>query len=221
MSNVIFVKTCPPPPICERDIWRYAGSKGADPTMAALLRTCLAEVQDKLVYRVCYRRLPVAVYGEVCDFGVLQLKSKGLAANLQGCDEAVLFAATVGVEIDRLIAKYGHLSPAKALLFQAIGAERIEALCDAFCRVMADEMGKGLKSRFSPGYGDLPLDVQRELFSLLDCSRQIGLTLNDSLLMSPSKSVTAFAGVCDTNTQQPKSKCASCRMQDCDFRGAV
>jgi len=52
-----------------------------------------------------------------------------------------------------------------------------------------------LKPRFSPGYGDLPLETQREIFDVLDCSRRIGLMLNDSLLMSPTKSVTAFVGV--------------------------
>ena len=50
------------------------------------------------------------------------------------------------------------------------------------------------KPRFSPGYGDLSLEVQKEIFSLLDCPRKIGVSLGDSLLMTPSKSVTAIIG---------------------------
>ena len=110
----------------------------------------------------------------------------------------VLFGASIGIEIDRLIAKYSRVSPLKALVFQAIGAERIERLCDEFSRDIAKEKGlegKTCRPRFSPGYGDLPIEMQREIFKVLDCQRKIGLTLNASMIMSPTKSVTAIIGV--------------------------
>jgi 5-methyltetrahydrofolate--homocysteine methyltransferase len=56
-------------------------------------------------------------------------------------------------------------------------------------------LGESLRPRFSAGYGDLPLEYQKKIFDLLDPHTQIGLTLNDSYLMSPSKSVTALIGV--------------------------
>ncbi len=182
-------------PFCEREILRYAGCTRADDKTEALLNECIKEVQGKVSYKVCYRQLSVSHSEDNCDFELFSLKSKHLAKNLDGCRKAVLFAATIGVEIDRLIAKYGHISPAKALMFQAIGAERIEALCDAFCKDIAKEYGVGLRPRFSPGYGDLPLEAQKDIFAILDCGKRIGLFLNDSLLMSPSKSVTAFVGI--------------------------
>jgi hypothetical protein len=120
----------------------------------------------------------------------MELTSRTLAKHLSGCQKAVVFGAAVGVGLDRLIAKSGMLSPAKGLLLQAIGTERIEALCDAFCAGL-----EGGKMRFSPGYGDLKLNAQQEIFALLDCPKHIGLTLNDSLIMSPSKSVTAIVGI--------------------------
>ena len=82
-------------------------------------------------------------------------------------------------------------------MFQAIGAERIEAVCDCFCDEIKKEFVCSLKPRFSPGYGDLSLETQKQLFSILDCERQLGISLNSSLLMSPSKSVTAFVGLYD------------------------
>ena len=115
-----------------------------------------------------------------------------------GCGGVLVFGATVGAEMDRLILKYSHLEPSKALIMQALGAERIESLCDAFCRETAQELtrqGKTLLPRVSPGYGDIPLTMQKELFALLDCPRKIGLTLSNQLIMSPSKSVTALAGI--------------------------
>ena len=186
MNTVVLSKIYPEPPFCEKEILRYAGCREADEGVRTLLQSCIREVRGRLSYKVCYRIGSVTVVDGVCDFGIFRLPSKHLAENLSGCKEVLLFAATVGVELDRLIAKYGRISPAKALMLQAIGAERIEALCDRFCKDMEMEIGAGLRPRFSPGYGDLPLGVQKDLFAVLDCGKRIGLSLNDSLLMSPS-----------------------------------
>ena len=64
---------------------------------------------------------------------------KALSKNLSGCKTAVIFAATVGLMPDRLISRYGVSSPAKALVFDAIGAERIESLCDHFCEDLKEK----------------------------------------------------------------------------------
>lgn len=215
------------PPICEKEILRYAGCKNSDTELLQLLRTCLNEVRDKLNYKICYRELAVSISDseETCDFECLRVQSRDLSKNLQGCDRVVVFGATLGVDMDRLIAKYSRISPSKALLLQAIGAERIEALCDTFCEELAKEKNVILKPRFSPGYGDLPLEVQRELFGILDCSKRIGLSLNDSLLMSPSKSVTAFVGFVESSKNMESvnvtkiNKCAACSKIDCEYRG--
>lgn len=206
------------PPICEREILRYAGCKYADSEISSLLASCLNELGKKLSYKVCFRELSVEINDGVCNFDLFALRSSKLAANLSGCKRTILFAATIGFEIDRLIAKHSRLSPAKALMFQAIGTERIEALCDKFCEETKLKMDCGMKPRFSPGYGDLPLDAQKEIFSILDCGRQIGISLNDSLLMSPSKSVTAFAGLCSKENTIVINKCLSCSKQDCVYR---
>lgn len=195
MNHTVIVKSFTSPPICEKEILRYARCKDDTPTLLSLLRECLAEAEFKLTYKVCYIELELTVREDVCDFGVFKLNSKGLASNLKGSDSVIIFAATVGIELDRLIAKYSRISPSKALFMQALGAERIEALCDAFCDSLISEKGVLLRPRFSPGYGDLPLEVQKDIFSLLECHKRIGVSLNESLLMSPSKSVTAFVGL--------------------------
>ncbi len=109
---------------------------------------------------------------------------------------------------------------------QAIGAERIESLCDMFCGELAETYAKdgmSLRPRFSPGYGDLPLEAQKSVFKALDCHRKIGLALNDSLLMSPSKSVTAIVGLCTAEESQKEClpderNCLTCDKLDCLFR---
>ena len=195
MKSVVFNKKYTDLPFCEKEILRYVGCKSADEKIVTLARDCISEIKQKLAYKVCYCSLEVRICGDTCDFGVFSLASKSLASHLRGCKSAVLFAATVGVEIDRLISKYGRISPSRALMLQAIGAERIEAVCDAFCADTSREYNLIARSRFSPGYGDLPLASQKDIFSVLSPEKHIGLFLTDSMLMSPTKSVTAIIGL--------------------------
>lgn len=193
------VKTYIPPAPDRSEVLRYTGTRVPSAEVDALLTDCLAELAGRLAFRVVYCTLPVRRIEEgELDLDFAKTSSRALSANLSGCDSAILFAATLGEGIDRLIARYAVLAPAKALLLQAIGAERVEALCDCFIADMAAiaaAEGGVLRPRFSPGYGDLPLDLQKQVFARLDCARRIGLCLNDSLLMSPSKSVTALVGI--------------------------
>ena len=181
-----------PLPISFREALRYAGGGEASDE---LIRECVAEAEDSFTYKVCYTELSVSVDGELCDFGLFSVNSRALAKNLGSSKRALLFCATVGVGPDRLIAKYTRTSPSRALMHSALGSERIEALCDAFCLDFAKEQGVKLRPRFSPGYADLPLDIQKNIFSILEPSRRIGVTLGERLLMTPTKSVTAFVGI--------------------------
>ena len=200
----MFKRSYSAPTVCEKEILRYAGcaSDNVEMGVLSLMRDCIKEVEGKLSFQVCYRRFPVTYDGQVA---FLQGNSSHLRHYLRNCEEVVLFAATVGLEADRLISKYGRLSPSRGLMMQAVGAERIEALCDTFCRDLAGELsreGLTLKPRFSPGYGDYALENQRAIFASLDCPRQIGLSLNESLLMTPSKSVTALVGLLPKQSNQ-------------------
>lgn len=191
----VSVKQISAPRIDIAEVLRYAHSSAEDKFSAGLAADAVEIASDCFLYNACYIELPFTSDGCVCDFSVFKLSSKKLSMCLEGSLRVLLFAATVGVGIDRLIAKYSHLSPSKALMLSALGSERIEALCNAFCAQYALENGVLLTPRFSAGYGDCPLETQKEIFSILNCTKNIGLTLNDSMLMSPTKSVTAFVGI--------------------------
>lgn len=194
MIGALITKRYEAPPISEREILRYAGVKTADDATVDLLRSCLDEAKKQLVYNLVYRAVSVDITGGVCDFDSFSVNSEALSKNLCGAESAILFCATVGVGIDRLIKKYTLTSPVRALMLSAIGAERCEALCDAFTEEIWEKYGR-VRPRFSAGFGGVPLSVQRNIFALLSPEKHIGVCLNDSLLMSPSKSVTAFLGV--------------------------
>ncbi len=176
----------PQPPVNRKEIFRYLNAQ--DSRLEALVDECLEELLPLLSYRVCSAPFPLTFGETTVDLGFALTDSKDLRKNLRGCNEITVFAATVGIAPDRLLARYQVISPAKALCINAIATERIEALCDAFTQTQ----GK-CRPRFSPGYGDLPLELQRQIFAALEPGN-IGLTLNESLLMSPAKSVTAIIG---------------------------
>ncbi len=196
--SAVTVKSYSEPEYNTLEILRYAGMRGASEDILRVIEECQKELCGKLSYRTCRGEFGVKVSGGEVDFGFMKVHSSALAKNLSGCDSAVIFAATVGIEIDRLIAKYGSISPTKALIFQAIGAERIEALCGELneeVKSEADRVGRSTRVRFSAGYGDFPLEAQKDIIEVLGAAKKIGVTLNKSLLMSPSKSVTAVIGI--------------------------
>ena len=89
------------------------------------------------------------------------------------------------------------MNPVYASILQATGAMYIEELVDitnSEIKKIAEAAGLNTKPRYSPGYGDVPLQVQKDFFRLLPCTR-IGLTLMDTLIMAPEKSVSAFVGL--------------------------
>lgn len=194
MKNTVTKKSYSLADFDEKEILRYAGLPSDFSDLDELIYTCENEIYEVIAYDVCYAEFDISVSDDVIDFGFCRQQSASAAKNLSGCESIILFAATLGLGVDRLINKYSKLSPSKAIILEAIAAERIEKLCDRFCEEIS-ALYTSVKPRFSPGYGDLPLEFQKDIFRVLDCRRQIGLTLNESLSMSPRKSVTAFIGV--------------------------
>ncbi len=182
------------PPVDRREIMRYAKAKDSG-DFSELLEECIEKCRGVLNYNVAFCNLNFTIQDDLCDFGEFSVASSSLAKALSGAGKVILFVASVGHEVDRLIAKYSRTSPLRALMFNAIGTERVEALAESFVNWLEKESSLKAISRFSAGYGDLPLAVQKNVFSLLRPEVRMGVFLSDSLIMSPSKSVTAFVGL--------------------------
>lgn len=205
------------------------GARGAEPgpELGALFSECAQEAMAACVYRVCFAEFGISrAQDGSLDLSFTRTDSRALANNLRDCTRTVAFAATVGIGIDRLIARASAVSQARAYAFQAIGAERIEALCDRFSADVAAEYaekGFSARPRFSCGYGDFPIEKQRDFFLALDCQRKIGVALSDSLLMTPSKSVTAVIGLRPGRTGEKGDsgkgdRCSRCGAAGCGYR---
>ena len=143
-----------------------------------------------------WRRLPVRD-GAVVS-GALSLEISGtLERHLAGCGSAFLACATLGTAFDAFQRRLSVSSGIDALIAQATGAALIERLMDETeDKIRADlAPGETLVQRYSPGYGTFPLAAQRTHLAILDAPRTVGVSLTDTLLMVPSKSVSAVIGV--------------------------
>lgn len=205
------------PPVDDREVWRYAGMRiQADKTLSQVFRACLDLTKDAFLPKVAYCELPKDVF-----FDLVPQAKESKSLPLASAEKVVLFVATVGVGIDRLITKYTKVAPIKALFFQALGAERIEQTCDVFCANIAQnyaEQGFTLGRRFSPGYGDFSLLAQRNIFKILSPEQKVGVTLTDSLMMSPTKSVSAVIPIMKNCHPSQEKSCKNCMMQSCAYK---
>lgn len=181
--------------INEREVFLRLGRSPLDETPC--ISECTELVKHACSYKYCYVMTEIKRSGDTLDLGFGEFESKTLAKNLDGCSSAFVFVATTSVAVDRLLSRLSVTSPTKQFVADAVASAAIESLCD----YVQGELCKDLahKPRFSPGFGDLPLDIQPKILSMLDAEKQIGVTLTDAFLMIPSKSVTAIIGVMDND----------------------
>ena len=199
---------------------RYLGIRGPLPTD---LETDLPRCEGML--REAARPRAVWKLAEVLPGGML----KGTAFRPEGetlrqltetCSRVILMAATLGAETDALIRRLQIRAMADSVLVDALANAAIENVCDNLCADLAAALAPlHLSPRFSPGYGDFPLEQQREVCAVLDVSRRIGVTLTPGNLMIPQKTVTALIGVSDEPLKNGPSGCESCRLAPhCSYR---
>ncbi len=180
--------------VSHREALRYLGVRGeAPPELEAMLDRAASLLKTCAALKACCTRLPLMITGDTLDFGAFRLESKALKKNLDGCEESFLFAATLGVGADRQILRLSKAEPAFAAVFDAWCSAAVEGWCNCVNAQLAEK--ETLRPRFSPGYGDVPLSLQRDVLAALDAQRKLGITLSDTFFMTPTKSVTAFVGI--------------------------
>ena len=196
------------------EVMRYLGVRGTpDPELLARAEDLASALMETAKPRLVWRRLPMTTENDYLVVG------QDLRDLLQGCTEIVLFAATLGSEAEMLIRRTQTRDMAEAVILDACAGSAIENVCDNFCADLSALVAPDyLTDRFSPGYGDLPLEHQKVLFSALNITRRIGVTLTASGLMLPQKSVTAILGI-SPKPRGRRTGCAHCPMNEtCAYR---
>ncbi|MDO4458704.1 MAG: vitamin B12 dependent-methionine synthase activation domain-containing protein [Clostridia bacterium] len=178
-------------PINENEVARRLGTERGytDEMIESCRRELLKVITPKFSYTISD-----AVYSDdnVIDLGYVKIKSETLNKNLQHSPVVYTFAATVGHGVDRLLMRLSKISQAKYFVTDALASAYAEALADYANNYI--KQGKNCRPRFSPGFGDVPLSFQKDILGAVNAQKLLGITLTESFLMSPMKSVTAFIG---------------------------
>ena len=200
-----------------QEVLRYLGYAGQEVAPELEERIANAMVRCEEVAR------PMVVCQTfAADALPLELPGRSIAEHLKDAVEVALFAATLGHGVDRELRRLSVEDPLGQVVFDAAATEAVERVAqktEAQLRADAAERGLYCSWRFSPGYGDLPLDVQPSLLAVLNAARRLGITCTPSNLMVPTKSVTAVVGMHPTPQPGLASSCAVCELREfCSLR---
>ena len=158
---------------------------------------------------------------ELTELG-LKLEGKAISALLHDSASCILFCATIGGGVEALIRKWQLKNLSFTAMLDACASSAIESLCDSVQARLTEfysAQGFFLTDRFSPGYGDLPIEIQPALCSALDTARRIGVSVSKSGIMIPRKSVTAIIGISENPQKHFDTGCRDCvRANNCNFR---
>lgn len=154
----------------------------------------------------------------------LVLSGAAVQVLLRDCKECVIFCATLGAEVEALTRRWEIKDIAFAAALDACASSAVESLCNAVEEKIQQQLPASsgpvfLTERFSPGYEDMPLSLQRDFCTTLDTVRRLGVSLSESGLMIPRKSVTAVFGIADREQKKRESGCGHCpAFGGCSFR---
>ncbi len=216
--------------IDRKEVYRYLGFRNAVPSgdISDMIEVYIQKLQEVSSPRSFYRFFPLLPAADSRDnagivrFADLEIHSRNLARNLRGCTEVCMLAVTVGIGADRLVTRTQLTDVAGAAVCQSAGAAMAEAWCDEVnSKIISEAAGRNLycRPRFSPGYGDFSLEHQRDFSRLLDMPKNCGITLTDSLLMVPTKSITAVIGLSPEKSPCVISGCEACPLSEtCSYR---
>ena len=161
---------------------------------------------------------PKAIY-RIMEPSELRLEGNPIKRHLSGCQKIVVMGATLGAGADHLIRRLQITDMTEAVIADCGASVLIEQVCDAFQKTINDAVDGYTTSRFSPGYGDFPIEVQPDMIRYIDGQRKIGLNVTSNNLLVPRKSVTAVIGVSDRPVRGSLATCAECVLRDkCDLR---
>lgn len=208
------------------EVLRYLGHNGQkiDDNMIGLIDECRREVVNIISPRFVYRYMNVRSDedGVIVEGTNLVLRGSDIKNHLKDSTECALLAVTLGNEVERKTRQYERINLTKGIILDACATTAVEEVCDmveAEIKEYAEKKNMGITFRYSPGYGDLPLDIQGSFLNVLDAQKKIGLTASQNNLLFPRKSVTAIIGIINKNIKIKKKSCTECNnYENCSFR---
>lgn len=208
----------------KREALRYMGYGSSVPDERTLLmleeceKALLAVIEPCCIYHV-FDVVPVDNGISVCGTSMV-LKGRSVSEHLSGCTKAVLMAATLSVHAEKVIRRYEATDMTRAVMADSLASAAVEQVCDKAEEEVKQSFSSFYRTwRFSPGYGDLPLDIQGSFLDILQAQKRIGLNATETNMLIPRKSVTAIIGLSENEIPKGRRGCADCNMKEvCQFR---
>lgn len=202
------------PNIPYEEIVHYLGCQEVDERTKGQILSAIEKIKrlakPKIVYQI------VDIHG--CENALnIPLSGNDIEELLSTCDQAVFLAATLGSAIDVETKRLSIQDMGDMLVFDAVSNAGIEAVADTFQEELRQQFlkeGRYLSDRFSCGYGDLSISIQKQFCEALDTKRKIGLYVNASSLLMPLKSITAIIGISKEKQKKRITGCAYCDLKD-------
>jgi hypothetical protein len=191
-------------------------AQGADPEVIRLRRPSFIKSTDEAIVKGKYLIHPVVLYEKFPVKGLIHerlelipnqanqgkpyLSGQLIAQHLARAQVLIVMLCTIGSELDENVSSFFKIDPMSGLALDGVGSAAVEDLAIQACNYFeAQARAEGLNTTMplNPGMVGWPLDQgQPQIFSLLD-SDQIQISLNESCMMMPNKSLSMVLGVGD------------------------
>jgi len=209
--------------INEKEVFKYLGIKDmeADDFTKEAVREMTELIFEKAEEKYTFQTFNIIKDEELrLENTVFRLEGNDIKELLKECETCVLMAATLGNKIDAEIRKMQIKDMAKAIILDSCASAAIENVCDNLQHMIEQDFENMFSTdRFSPGYGDMPLESQKILCEVLQTQKKTGIALNSGGLMTPVKSVTAIIGFSKKEQARKNKSCEHCsRYETCSFR---
>lgn len=204
------------------DVYRYLGFQGnnVDEVTQNQVEEMATLLESVTAVRYTSKVFPLEEGSTFLQGTTLTLQGQQVALLLKESHHCILMAITIGHKVDQKIRELQIRDMANAVVFDACASSLVEEYCNQLEKNLLEEHPKQFfTDRFSPGYGDLPLDTQLPLCTILQTQKTMGMSLSQTHLMSPKKSITALVGVSDTPQPMRIKGCGYCVMRgQCAYR---
>lgn len=215
--------------INQSEVLRYLQYRGQeiDKDLKDTIDECVDITKNKINPRYLSRIYPIQINKDnvvELEGTNLTLENKDIYELLKECNECVIMAATLGLEIEKEIKRHSYSDLTKGLIIDSCGTTAIEEVCDIIqdnVEKVFLEQNKFITMRYSPGYGDLPIEKNIDILNVLNAQKQIGLTITSNGIMIPRKSVVAIIGISNIKIDESKKEksCENCKnYRNCTYR---
>ncbi|NBG88435.1 homocysteine S-methyltransferase family protein [Isachenkonia alkalipeptolytica] len=195
-----------------KKILRYMGHPDGvlSNDLEELLENCLSRVREKVQPKSALKVFPKKELEWI-------ISGKNLRKYFNKVSHGAVFVVTLGEEMERMIEEGKTRSTLEGLAFEAIGSVYTEVAVEDLRQELQKEW-EGVFNSFSPGYGDCPLSLHKEILELLDSENHLGIHITKHHLLIPRKTITGVIPLSNSIGMENNGKCDDCSLgEHCTF----